>query len=265
MTQTSPRSVLCVPGSSERMLHKALSLPPALRADEIVIDLEDAVAPADKAQARSLAVDFLREHPAAVRVNGVGTPWVDDDLRAVAGLATSIVLPKVEVAADVEYVEGPVQALIESARGLTALDDICTARGLVGLIIGYADLGASLHRRSPTPDQWVPAQERVLWAARAVGIPAIDGPHLGVRVDEAFTTEVRRAAAAGFDGKWVIHPAQLDTINEAFSPTADEVEWAQRVLSALGAAGAVQLGGQMLDEAVAVSARRVLARAKVSA
>ena len=170
MTSTSPRSVLCVPGSSEKMLTKAFSSP----ADQIVIDLEDAVAPADKVAARSLAARFLRDHPAAVRVNGVGTPWVDDDLEAVGPLATSIVLPKVEAAADVEYVERPVQALIESATGLLRLEDICGARGLVGLIIGYADLGASLHRR--TPGSWLPAQERVLWAARAVGVAAIDGP-----------------------------------------------------------------------------------------
>ena len=262
MIQPSPpRSVLCVPGSSERMLHKAFSS----AADEVVIDLEDAVAPADKSSARAMAVSFLRSHRAAVRVNGVGTPWVDDDLAAVRSLATSIVLPKVEAAADVEYVGGPVQALIESAYGLLNLEDICTARGLSGLIIGYADMGASLQRRSPSPSQWIPAQERVLWTARARGIAAIDGPHLGVRVDSAFESAVQQAAAAGFDGKWVIHPAQLDAVNEAFSPTAAEVEWAHRVLAALGHAGAVQLDGQMLDEAVAVSARRVLQRARVNA
>ncbi|HSV39714.1 MAG TPA: CoA ester lyase, partial [Nocardioidaceae bacterium] len=230
--------MLCVPGSSERMLHKAFSSPVSDTVDQVVIDLEDAVAPADKSSARALAVSFLRSHSAAVRVNGVGTPWVDDDLAAVGSLATSIVLPKVEAAADVEYVGAPVQALIESAYGLLNLEDICHARGLVGLIIGYADLGASLHRRSPAPSQWVPAQERVLWAARARGIAAIDGPHLGVHVDSVFEAAVQHAAAAGFDGKWVIHPAQLDTVNDAFSATADEIEWAQRVLTALGDAGA---------------------------
>lgn len=270
MTQTSPydspRSVLCVPGSSERMLHKAFSSRD-VPADQVVIDLEDAVLPADKEAARALAVRFLGEYDAAVRVNGVGTPWLDDDLAAVGPLATSVVLPKVESAADVAAAAGRcrgVQALVESAMGLVRLDEICAADGLVGLIIGYADLGASLHRRSPSPDQWVPAQERLLWAARAAGVAAIDGPHLGVRVDEEFEDAVRRAAAAGFDGKWVIHPAQLATVNEAFSPSPDEVAWAERVIKALDGKGAVQLDGRMLDEALAVSARQVLARAKVA-
>ena len=83
-------------------------------------------------------------------------------------------------------------------------------------------------------------------------------------MDDEFTAAVRRTAAAGFDGKWAIHPAQLETVNEAFSPSADEVEWAQRVIDALDGKGAVQLDGRMLDEALAVSARRVLARAKVA-
>jgi citrate lyase beta subunit len=258
VTQPTPRSILCVPGSSERMLHKAFSSP----ADQVVIDLEDAVLPADKAKARGLAVEFLRTHDAAVRINGSGTPWMEDDLRAVGSLASSIVMPKVESAADIDG--DRVQALIESARGLLAAEEIAVAPGVVGLIIGYADLGASLGRRDCSPEQWVPAQERVLWAARAAGIAAIDGPHLGVRVDDAFTTAVRRAAAAGFHGKWVIHPDQLDTVNQVLSPSADEVDWARRVLAALQGEGAVQLDGQMLDEAIAAGARRVLARAKVA-
>jgi citrate lyase subunit beta/citryl-CoA lyase len=178
-----------------------------------------------------------------------------------------VVLPKVESAADVASVAGRargVQALVESAVGLVRVDEIAAADGLVALIIGYADLGASLHRRNPSPDQWLPAQERLLWAARAAGVAAIDGPHLGVQVDDEFTAAVRRTAAAGFDGKWVIHPAQLPTVNEAFSPTAEEVAWAERVLEALEGKGAVQLDGRMLDEAVAVSARRVLSRARVA-
>jgi len=264
VNHASPRSILCVPGSSERMLHKAFSSPLVETVDEVVIDLEDAVLPADKDAARDLAVRFLQAHRGAVRVNGVGTPWIDDDLAAVGELASSIVLPKVEAAADVEYVGRPVQALIESAIGLVRLEDICRTSNLIGLIIGYADLSASLHRRTVSPDQWRPAQEHVLWAARARGVQAIDGPHLGVHVDEEFTASVEHAARAGFDGKWVIHPAQLEVVNRAFSPSEAEVEWAQRVVAALDGAGAVQLDGRMLDEAVAVSARRVLARASVA-
>jgi len=267
-----PRSVLCVPGSSARMLDKALSS----AADQVVIDLEDAVSPDAKNDARALTAAFLSDladrDRVAVRVNGRGTEWSQADLESVGPLVRSVVLPKVESGDDLAFADAllpdgvQVQALIESAAGLVRLDEICAAStGLSALIIGYADLGVSLQRGSGCPpSQWIPAQERVLWAARAAGIAAIDGPHLGVRVDEEFTAAVQHAAAVGFDGKWVIHPAQIDTVNEAFSPTQSEIDWARRVIEALDGAGAVQLDGRMLDEALAAGARRVLARAKVT-
>ena len=160
-------------------------------------------------------------------------------------------------------------ALIETAAGLAAVAEIARAsERLDGLVLGYADLAASLGRPvgAPAPQDWRYAQESVLVAARAAGIQAIDGPHLATRDDDAFRAGVMHARTLGFDGKWAIHPAQLDTLREAFTPSEAEVADAREVLAALdraaaGGAGAVAAGDQMLDEALALSARRVLARA----
>jgi citrate lyase subunit beta/citryl-CoA lyase len=274
----------------------------ASAADEIVIDLEDSVPAGSKAEARETAARFLRSiddtgpdigldigRDIAVRVNAPGSPWCHEDLVAVGSLPRlphSVVLPKVESVGDLAFAERlldgvesgsgrspvAVQALIESAAGLARLGEIATAGGrLRRLIIGYADLAASLGRSHLAPaDHWTPAQEQLIWAARAAGILAIDGPHLGVAVDESFRAGLRRAAEAGFDGKWVIHPSQIDEVNTAFSPSADDVAWADEVIEALESAegrgiGAVSVRGRMLDEAVAVAARRVLLRARLAA
>lgn len=265
------------------MVRKAL----ASDADEVVIDLEDAVAADNKDGARAEVVALLAElgesdRLISVRVNSVGTPWSRDDLAAVAALPSlphSIVLPKVESAADVAYADelvagadrsGPpvrLQALIESAKGLMNLDSIaCASSRLEALILGYADLAADLGR-SPATDFWGPARERVLWAARAEGLLAIDGPWLDVADDDRLHADAAAASSRGFDAKWVIHPRQIATVNRAFRPSDEQVAWAGRVLDALTAAeregaGAVQLDGAMLDEAVAVRARRVLTSAR---
>ena len=278
----SPRSCLSVPGSSSRMLAKALTSD----ADEVVIDLEDAVAVGAKDDARAEMVALLSTaedaRRIAVRVNAVGTPWCHDDLIALGGLErppASVVVPKVESAGDIAFVERlligvtgllpgtgiRLQALIESASGLVAIDEIAgSGNSLEALILGYADLSASLGR-DPADGCWDPARERLLWAARAHGLRAVDGPHLGIGVDDGFRAGVHAASSSGFDGKWVIHPSQIEAVNTAFSPDATQVDWAERVLAALAAGeqdslGAVALDGAMLDEAIAVRARRVLAR-----
>ncbi|MFI6998209.1 aldolase/citrate lyase family protein [Nocardia sp. NPDC050175] len=134
-------------------------------------------------------------------------------------------------------------------------------------MLGYADLGASLGR---SPDlgasRWLYAQVAVLTTARSAGLVAIDGPHLGVAVDDGFVAGVEHAVALGFDGKWVIHPRQIDTVIDASTPSAAETANAQIVIDALRAAhetnrGAIAVDGRMIDEALAVSARRLLARA----
>jgi citrate lyase beta subunit len=257
-----------------------------LEADEIVIDLEDAVVPGAKEQARAAVLDALAESWAApalaVRVNAIGSPWCHEDLAALASLDKSVtaVLPKVEGADDIAFADRllagaeaasgraePVRllALIETAAGLQAAGEIAVASArLDGLILGYADLAASLGR-SPGAD-WGHAREVLLTAARAAGIDAIDGPHLQIRDDEAFRAGVAHVSAIGFDGKWAIHPAQLETLRLAFTPTDEEIANARTTLAALDRAaasgvGAVADGDQMLDEALAVYARRVLARA----
>jgi citrate lyase subunit beta/citryl-CoA lyase len=290
VAQPARRSCLSVPASSERKLEKA----PGMGADEIVVDLEDAVAPQAKDEARAAAVAALAS-PAwdgvavSIRVNAPRSAWCHLDVIALAGVAdrpASIVVPKVESAGDLAFVERlldgaeaaagrtrplRVQALIETAAGLMNVADIASASArLDALILGYADLVASLGRSRAAQadlDSWRPAQDVVLVAARAHGLQAIDGPHLAVAVDEAFTAAATRARDLGFDGKWAIHPAQVAALNELFTPSAEEVQHAREVVQALerserdSGQGAVALDGEMVDEAVRAAALRVLARA----
>lgn len=281
------RSVLCVPGSDEHKITTAAGAD----ADEIVLDLEDAVAPSSKDTARELVAralvsPALSERRVAVRVNAPGTPWCHADIEAcvrTGGALQSIVLPKVESPGDLAFADRlldgveaaaragttiEVQALIETATGLVNIAEIASASSrLAALILGYADLAASLGRSATVPQEvWLPVQDAVVRAARSAGIAAIDGPHLGVGADEVFNAAVRRAVEIGFDGKWVIHPRQVDVVNEAFAPAPERVAWARRVVDALqdghaSGIGAVAVDGQMIDEAVVVAARRVLARA----
>jgi citrate lyase subunit beta/citryl-CoA lyase len=292
MTRTRRRSCLVVPGSAPEKLAKAAGL----GADEVVIDLEDAVVPDAKAQARAAVVAALREldwsrTTVAVRVNAARTPWCHEDVAALAAAATpprALVLPKVEGAGDVAFAErlldgveaaappaAPlrVHALIETAAGVARVQEIAGASPrLEALIVGYADLAASLGRTAAGAadlDRWDAIREAVLLAARAHDLQAIDGPYLGLRPDERFAAQVARARDGGFDGKWAIHPSQVAPLNEAFVPSADEVADAQAVVAALAAAerdgrqGAVALDGRMLDEPVRAAALRVLARAGV--
>jgi citrate lyase subunit beta / citryl-CoA lyase len=277
------RACLVVPAAPAAKLAKGATL----AADEVVIDLEDAVVPAVKDEARGAVADALAgewvAESVAVRVNAIGSPWCHLDLASLAASsrhALTVVLPKVEHPGDLAFADRlldgaeaaagrstPVRllALIETAAGLAAAAEIARAsERLDGLILGYADLAASLGRTGA--QDWRYAQETVLVAARAAGIQAIDGPYLGTRDDDAFRADVTLARTLGFDGKWAIHPAQLDALRDAFTPTDDEIADAREVLAALdraaaGGAGAVADGDRMLDEALALSARRVLARA----
>ena len=288
MTQPGPRRRAClvVPAAPAAKLAKGATL----AADEVVLDLEDAVVPALKDDARAAVAASLDGDWAApavaVRVNAIGSPWCHGDLVALAAsgrAALTAVVPKVEHPHDLAFADRllagaeaaagrrqPVRllALIETAAGLAAAAEIARSSArLDGLLLGYADLAASLARPAAAgPEDWRFAQETLLVAARAAGIQAIDGPHLGIRDDDGFRAAVAHARALGFDGKWAIHPAQLDALRDAFTPTEDEVAEARATLAALEAAaaagsGAVAAGDQMLDEALAVSARRVLDRA----
>jgi citrate lyase subunit beta / citryl-CoA lyase len=278
------RSCLSVPGSSERMLAKAGSLP----ADEIVIDLEDSVTAAAKAEARDLVCRVLAEGRLgggllAVRVNAIDSAWWRDDVAALADRAgsavDSLVVPKVERAEDVLEVERAlerhgasmgIQALVETAVGLMRLSEIATASPRLGsLILGYADLAASLGRADPeaAPERWLYAQDALLVAARAAGIEAIDGPYLALADEPGLRGWAEHVRDLGYDGKWAIHPSQLATINDTFTPGRDEVQRAKAILAALsraesaGEGGAAQLDGKMIDEASRKQAEQVVARA----
>ncbi|HET9719215.1 MAG TPA: CoA ester lyase [Solirubrobacteraceae bacterium] len=266
---------LVVPGSSERMLAKARATP----VEELVLDLEDAVTAERKPEALELVKQALVAGSAAsrtsVRINPAGSRWIEAELRALADASPrpdSVVVPKAEdpfeLGQIVEALDGiGVQALIETAAGLDRVDGLAKQPGVGGLILGYADLAVSLGR-SPAGaanlDLWLAAQDRVLVAARAAGVRVIDGPFLAIGDADGLRRSATRAAELGFDGKWAIHPAQLQPIRDAFAPAEADVAHAREVLAALERApdrGAVQVGGAMVDEPVRLAALRTLERA----
>ena len=253
------------------MLAKA----PSLAADEAIVDLEDAVATREKEAARELAVAALRRGPlartTALRVNGRATPWWEDDLRAAAEARPDVVvLPKVEstedVAAAAELLPDGIglEAQIETARGLAEAERIAAAgHGLEALVFGPADLAASLGVPVLTIGAGVPeyALARVVAAARAYGLQAVDGPHARLGDDLGLVVSARRALELGYDGKWVIHPSQIGPVNLLFTPSPAEVERAQRILEA--AAGAARFEGELVDEASRRLAESLLKRAEL--
>ncbi|MFB7718295.1 MULTISPECIES: HpcH/HpaI aldolase/citrate lyase family protein [unclassified Nocardia] len=282
--QIAPRSWLSVPATRPELIGKAVHS----GAEGIIIDLEDSVAPSEKDGARAGLASMLARARAAgapvlvVRVNAPGTPWCHLDVAACAepGGPDSIMLPKTDCPGDIAFADrllhgtrarsgrtDPVRlyALLESAAAIAAAREIAHASPLLrGVALGYADLGASLGRRGV--DRWCHAQDAMLFAARSAGVEAIDGPQLGVLVDDEFASSATESARLGFDGKWVIHPRQVPVVNAAFRPSEDEIADAEATVAAVHAnhrrgIGAFTRDGRMIDDAVAAQARRVLARA----
>jgi citrate lyase subunit beta/citryl-CoA lyase len=290
------RACLIVPGNSDRMLEKAASLGP----DEVVIDLEDAVPPAEKnAATRARVADALssgewRARTLAVRVNAPDSEWFADDVAALVGDAgervDSFVIPKVESAETVAEIDRLLAELeaqagiaaielelqIESALALTRVDEIAAAADRnAALVFGPGDFAASLGVPQASigvidpaypGDQWHYARSRIAVAAHAFGLDPVDGPFAAYRDADGLVESARRARLVGFVGKWVIHPDQIEPCTRAFSPSEDEVAAARRVVDALdGAAregrGAATLDGAMIDEASRKLAEAVLARA----
>jgi citrate lyase beta subunit/acyl dehydratase len=267
---TIPRSCLIVPGHKERMHEKAA----ATDADEIVFDLEDAVPHGEKGRARDTVLALLadplwRERRVAVRINGAGTSTQKADIAALAQCdhpSLSIVIPKVESPEHVQRVVSGlgnsrgVQALIESPRGLLNAPSIAQHEAVGRLIIGYADLAAELGRRPAArgSEDWLVQREGLVIAARAAGVAVIDGPFFGLRDERGLGAAAMTARAAGFDGKWAIHPDQVPVINHAFAVTEAEFAWAREVLDALSRDGAASIDGAMVDEAMARRARQLL-------
>jgi citrate lyase subunit beta/citryl-CoA lyase len=251
------------------MLAKA----PSLAADEVIVDLEDAVAAAEKETARELALAAVRRGPlgrtTAIRVNGRSTPWWEDDLRAAAEAQPDVVvLPKVEspedVAAAAELLPSGtgLEAQIETARGLVEAEGIAAAgHNLEALVFGPADLAASLGIPVLTIGAGAPdaALAHVVAAARAFGLQAVDGPHARLGDDLGLVVSARRALELGYDGKWVIHPSQIGPVNLIFTPSPAEVERAQRILDA--GEGAARFEGELVDEASRRLAEALLRRA----
>lgn len=296
------RTVLAVPGSSVKMIDKARGLP----VDEVFLDLEDAVAGPAKEEARQNVVAALNGGDFAaptvvVRVNAWDTEYTVRDVTEIVGragarvdalllpkarsaaevVALDLVLTQVEKAAGLPVGHIGIEPQIEDALGLTNIDQIATASPRVlTLVFGPADFMASVGMRTLTvgeqPEGYAPGDAyhhvlmTILVAARAHGLQAIDGPFLKVRDVEGFRRAAARTAALGFDGKWVLHPAQVDAGNEVFSPRQEEFDQAEAILEAYarstsvegGARGAVMFGDEMLDEASRKMALVVSARGR---
>jgi len=251
------------------MLAKA----PSLAADEVIVDLEDAVAPGEKDAARELAAAAFRRGPlgrtTALRVNGRSTPWWEEDLRTAAEARPDVVvLPKVEspedVAAAAELLPPGIglEAQIETARGLAEAEAIAGAgHGLEALVFGPADLAASLGVPVLTIGAGSSeyALARVVAAARASGLQAVDGPHARLGDDLGLVRSAHRALELGYDGKWVIHPSQIEPVNFLFTPSPAEVERAIRILEASND-GAARFEGELVDDASRRLAETLLRR-----
>lgn len=287
---------MSVPASSERFIAKARDM----AADEIMLDLEDSVAPAAKDGARDLAVAALRAggwdgRLVAVRVNGATTPWAYRDVIAAIegapGAVDTLVLPKVSSPAQVAWLDlllgqveqaagvpvgsTGIEAQIEDAAGLASVEAIAAASPrMVALVFGPGDFMASIGMRSldiggqPAGyayDAHHYTRMRLLVAARAAGLQAIDGPYGRIKDLDGLRDAAGSVAALGFDGKWVLHPGQVDVVNEAFTPSAQDYARAVAILGAYDKAtseqarGAVMLGDEMIDEASRKMALRMAA------
>jgi citrate lyase subunit beta/citryl-CoA lyase len=293
------RSELATPASSEKMCMKAGSS----GADLVFLDLEDACAPAVKAQARGIAVAALTGQDwgrtvRAVRVNGLETPWCHDDIiEVVTGAREALdvlIVPKARSARDVWWVDVlltqletklglrrriGLEVLIEEAEGLANAAEIARASPrLEAIIFGAGDLSASLHARVDgnffpvgeyPGDFWHFARVQVLAAARGAGIDAIDAPFPAYKDPEGYTRAAAHASLLGFDGKWAIHPSQVPIANEVFAPTPGQIAEARDSIEVYRAAerdgvGAIGRNGQLVDAAHMRLAANTLHRAAIA-
>ena len=296
------RSTLAVPASNMAMVEKAADS----RADVVFLDLEDAVAPADKPQARKNAIEALnridwraRGKTVSVRINGLDTHYmyrdVVDIMEQAGDRVDLLLVPKVGVPADLYMVDAlinqieqgcgltrrvGIEALIETALGMANVEAIAQFGGrLEALHFGVADYAASLRARTTNigglnpdypGDQWHASITRMVIACRAYGLRAMDGPFGGFSDPEGFKDAARRAAALGCEGKWAIHPSQIEMANEVFSPPEAEVTRARRIIEELRKAasmgkGAASLDGRMIDAASEKMANNVLVLAEAIA
>ena len=297
------RTVLAVPGSSDRFIAKARTLD----VDALFLDLEDAVAPAAKAEARARIVQALNEGPfragiVTVRVNGWESPWTYADvIEVMTGAGNNLdafVLPKTRSAAQVHALDLlltqlertiglpvgriGIEAQIEDAYGVTQVNAIAAAsQRLRSLVYGPGDFMASLgmaglkvgaQPEGYLADAFHHVLMSILVAARAHGLSAIDGPYVAIRDMEGFEVAASASAALGYDGKWVLHPDQVEAGNRIFTPKIEDWQRAQRIMTAYkkaidiagGAVGAIEVDGEMIDEAGVKLSAAILSRGEAA-
>ncbi|HEY7182597.1 MAG TPA: CoA ester lyase [Blastocatellia bacterium] len=280
------RSLLYVPGISERMILKARDS----AADGLILDLEDGVAPNQKLEARATVVRLLSEidfggKEILVRINALATEWGLEDARSVAAVgAPGLVIPKCESVEEVTTIAPVMQSryhqpiggqsrkllcLIETPRGVFASREIAESNELLaGLMFGAADLSRDLGAvLSEDETEVLFARSQVLLAARAAGVAAYDSPHFAIEDLEGLRRRCRAARNLGYDGKTAIHPSHIEAINEIFAPTAEQIAEARRVIEAMEAAqakglGAIRLDGRMIDQVHLSAAKKVLEKAR---
>ncbi|MFC7137341.1 HpcH/HpaI aldolase/citrate lyase family protein [Halobaculum litoreum] len=275
------RSLLFSPGDRPDLMRKA----PGAGADTIVFDLEDAVAPARKADARRgvrdvlAAPDFRPDAEVCVRVTGTDTYRDLEVLADDAATFDAVMLPKAESADAVDHLAAqlrerdrsvPVIALIETARGVLRAAEIADARATDAVAFGAEDLSADLGAtRTDEGTEVLYAREKVVTAAAAAGVDAIDTVYTDFDDTEGLAGETRFAATLGYDGKMAIHPAQVSVINEAFTPDAESIAWARDVLAARDDAaaddrGVFEVDGEMIDAPLVAQAERVREYARLA-
>jgi citrate lyase subunit beta/citryl-CoA lyase len=278
------RSVLFSPGDQTELLRKA----PETGADVVVFDLEDAVVPARKTEARTAVQsvladpDFDPDCEVCVRVNPIGAGARDDVETVLAGenpRLDAVILPKARSADEVTTLgrllderafDVPVLALVESARGVLHAEEIADAGPTDALVFGAEDLAADVGAtRTDDGIEVLHAREQVVLAAGAAGVDAIDTVYTDIEDTDGLAEETEFAAQLGYDGKLAIHPSQVDPINDAFTPAAEDVEWAKRVLDAKEEAdeaghGVYRVDGEMVDAPLVAQAERILERVRAA-
>lgn len=279
------RSVLYVPGSNPRAIEKARGL----AADAFIFDLEDAVAPTAKDEARARVAAAIRaggfgRRLAVIRVNGIGSHWGYDDLVAAAKSgADAVLLPKVESGDIVRQAENvlaengapetmAIWCMVETPRGILHAEEIAGAsRRIRALVMGTSDLAKDLGAvHTPERLPFLTSLGLCLLAARACDVAVIDGVHLDLADEEGFQKACRQGAELGFDGKTLIHPKTIPIANAAFSPGEEDLAWARRVIDASKEArergeGVVVVDGRLIENLHVESARRTLLLAKAIA
>jgi citrate lyase subunit beta / citryl-CoA lyase len=279
------RSVLYMPGANERALEKAKGL----AADSIIFDLEDAVAPDAKADARArvcaaVASGEYGHRELTIRVNGLDTAWHSDDLAAAAEAGpAAVVVPKINSAADVAAVEKGLEAggapdrtriwaMVETPVAmLGALEIARSSERLTVLVMGTNDLAKELHAHHvPGRQPLLAGLGLCLLAARATGKVILDGVYNDIKDEAGFAAECRQGREMGFDGKTLIHPSQLDAANATFGPSDDEVAASAEIIEAWDAGvaegkGVITVNGRMIENMHVDNARRVLAQAEAIA